>query len=310
MNVETGKCYASRSTDIERRATLANYMALTKPRLSLMSVITALFGYFTAPASKDILTSSKGMITLIALFVGTALAAGGAAVLNQWMERKEDANMPRTANRPIPTGAISSGEALLFGATLSLLGIAVIYLGTNILATILIVLTLGLYLLVYTPMKKWTPWNTHMGAIPGALPPLVGWVAAEGSFGLLGWVLFGILFAWQMPHFMAICWMYKDDYIKGGFEMLSKRDHTGVNVARQALIFAIILAGLTAMPVYYQDAGPYYWVPAILLNTAMISLCICFLFSEERKIAARRLFFATLLYLPLFLAALVAGTQF
>ena len=303
MTMETGKCYVSRSTDIERRATLAHYMVLTKPRLSLMSVITALFGYFIAPASKD-------MLTLMALFAGTALAAGGAAVLNQWMERKEDAKMPRTAGRPIPTGAISPGEALLFGATIALLGIAIIYFGTNALAAMLIVLTLGLYLLIYTPMKKRTPWNTHVGAIPGALPPLVGWVAAEGSFGLLGWVLFGILFAWQMPHFMAICWMYRDDYIKGGFEMLSKRDQTGVNVARQALIFAIILAGLTAIPVYYHNASAYYWVPAILLNTAIIALSVRFLISNDRQIAARRLFFATLVYLPLFLAALVAGTPF
>ena len=304
MNVETDKCYASPSSDIERRTTLSQYLELTKPRLSLMSVITALFGYFTAPASKDI-------STLIALFAGTALAAGGAAVLNQWMERKEDAQMTRTANRPIATGAISTRDAILFGSILSTLGITIIYFGTNALAACLLILTIGLYLLVYTPMKKWTPWNTHVGAIPGALPPLLGWVAAEGSFSLLGWMLFAILFVWQIPHFMAISWMYREDYIKGGFEMLSKRDQSGGRiVARHALVFTLILVTMTTVPGLYHHAEIYYWLPTTLLNLMMLTLSIRFFIADDRKIAARRLFFGTLIYLPLFLAALVAGTKF
>lgn len=279
------------------------WLELTKPRLSMMSVISALFGYLAAP-------SPKHFGVLSALLAGTAFAAAGAAVLNQWMEREEDALMRRTAGRPLPAGKLNPQEALAFGLTLSVLGVLVHGLWVNALSAGLIALTLGLYVLVYTPLKKRTPLNTLVGAVPGALPPLVGYTAAENGLGLMGWILFGVLFAWQMPHFMAISWIHREDYSRGGFRMLSHFDPSGSRVAAQSLRYTLLLIAITLVPLFYFEVSVAYWLPAALLNVVMLWLAVRFCRTESKLPAARQLFFATLFYLPIYLAALVAGLRF
>lgn len=304
MNADTNKCFTETPVAADtQRVSFGVWLEMTKPRLSLMSVISALFGYFCASAPKD-------LATLFALLVGTACTAGGAAVLNQWMEREQDALMKRTRERPLPAGLITPTEAFIFGTLLCLLGLGVLALWTNLLATLLIVLTLALYLAVYTPLKQITPLNTHIGAIPGALPPLVGYVTAEGQLGTMGWVLFGVLFAWQLPHFMAISWMHREDYAQGGFKMLSRYDPQGRSVALQSLVFACVLGTIAMFPVVYAGANAFYWVPALVLNIVLLQLAWNFYRKEHKLTAARRLFFFTLIYLPIYLAALVAGLRF
>ena len=178
-----------------------------------MSIITALLGYFAADPVKNI-------PVFLGLTIGTSLAAAGAAVLNQWLERIPDGRMDRTSSRPLPQGIIRPGTALFLGICCSIAGIAVLFIWTHPATAWLGLATVLIYIAIYTPLKKVTPLATEIGALPGAIPPLMGWIAAEGTVTTLGWVLFGILLAWQMPHFMAISWMYRNDYKRGGFRML------------------------------------------------------------------------------------------
>jgi len=238
---------------------------LTKPRLSLLSVFTASLGYLVRePLRAD-------LSIFISLTIGTALAAGGAAALNQWMERQEDALMARTASRPLPAGLISPEFAVSFGILLSSLGIYILWTGTNPWAATLTLATLAVYLLLYTPMKKRSPYATEVGAISGALPPLIGWVAAEGSPTTYGWILFGILFTWQLPHFMAIAWNFREDYSKGGFKLHQLGDPDGKSLARKSLIYSVLLTCFVFSPYFLtieqSQPGTFYLASAVLLST-------------------------------------------
>ena len=263
-----------------------------------MSVVTAIIGYLAADPMRD-------FGVLASLLIGTSLAAGGAAVLNQWLEREADAKMVRTKDRPIPSGQISAYNALMFGLGLSTFGSYLLFAGANPLAGLLTALTIASYVLLYTPLKRLTTWNTLVGALPGALPPLIGWAAAEGQISTLGWILFAILFLWQMPHFFAIAWTYRKDYASGGFIMLSNADETGAKVARQAFIFALALVVSTLLPTLLGYASWGYGLVAVIGACYILRPAWKFLQEDERDTAARRLFIASIFYLPALLIPLV-----
>ena len=212
----------------------ADYVELTKPRLSLLSVLTAMVGYFAARPAHD-------MAKVAFLAVGTSLAAGGVAALNQWIESDTDARMQRTALRPIPAGKIAGGSAYVLGWAMCFIALIIIFTQVGRLAALFTLLTIASYLGWYTPAKRWSRWSTEIGAIAGAFPPLIGWSAAEGNVSALGWILFGILFFWQIPHFMAIAWTYRKDYSAVNFPMLPVRDEAGGKVAAWAFIATLLL---------------------------------------------------------------------
>ncbi len=284
--------------DVSLRARIDDFYELTKPRLSFLSVVTAIVGYLSANPPRD-------FSVLFSLLLGTSLAAGGAAVLNQWLEREADAKMVRTKNRPIPAGRVSPLHALVYGLGLSLIGCFALYFGANLLAGTLTAATIASYVLLYTPMKRLTTWNTLVGAIPGALPPLIGWAAAEGTITTLGWILFAILFLWQMPHFFAIAWTHRKDYADGGFVMLSGADETGKKVAVQAFFFSIALVASTLLPVILGYASWIYGIVAVGGGIYIIRPSISFLTATNKDLAARKLFFASIFYLPALLLPLV-----
>ena len=276
---------------------------LTKPRLSLLSVFTASLGYLVRePLQAE-------LAIFISLTIGTALSAGGAAALNQWMERKEDSLMARTASRPLPSGLISSEFALAFGIILSSLGLYILWVGTNPWAAILTLATLIVYLLLYTPFKKISPYAIEIGAVSGALPPLIGWVAAEGAPTTYGWILFGILFTWQLPHFMAIAWNFRSDYSKGGFKLHELGDSDGRAIARKSLVYTILLTIFVFSPYFLKlqqpQPGFFYLASSVILSLYLLVPAIRFLTSNNRDHSAKKLFFETIIYLPLLFAALV-----
>lgn len=281
-----------------RRATAADFVEMTKPRLSLMSVITALVGYLMAAPERD-------FVGFFCLLAGTALAAGGAAAVNQWIERGPDGKMKRTQDRPLPAGRVSPASALIFGGILCVAGPLLLLIGTNALAAALTALTILSYVLIYTPLKRVTPWATEVGAFPGAIPPLIGWAAGAGSLGVLGWFLFALLFAWQMPHFMAISWMFREDYAKGGFRMLSIDDPSGKAAARSALLWAIILFVVGLVPFMVMSPGIVYTLLGPLLCGWMLLEAISFYRAAGKDRPARRLFFASIAFLPAYLIALL-----
>ena len=280
------------------RERLNSYYELTKPRLSFMSVLTAIIGYLAADPSRDF-----GVLS--SLVIGTSLAAGGAAVLNQWIEREADAKMIRTKYRPIPSGQIIPYNALMFGLGLSIFGSYLLFAGANPLAGLLTAMTVASYVLLYTPLKKLTTWNTLIGAIPGALPPLIGWAAAEGSISTLGWILFVVLFLWQMPHFFAIAWTYRKDYQVGGFIMLSNADENGAAVALQSFVFAIALVISTLLPTILGYTSLGFGAVAFITGYYILRPAWLFLIAEDRDASARRLFITSIFYLPALLIPLV-----
>lgn len=282
------------------KATPGDYLELTKPGLSLMSVVTALFGYFATPGTHS-------LSVIAAIFVGTALAAGGAAALNQWLERKEDAQMARTQDRPIPSGRISAGAALGFGLLLSIGGVAVLFALAGFAPALVAAATIATYVALYTPLKKVHWISTYVGAIPGALPPFIGATAVNPSIGLSGWVLFSVLAAWQIPHFMAIAWLYKKDYIDGDFAMLSRYDESGKTVALHALVFSVILTAICLAPYLMGRAHWSYAVLSGLLGAWIVYGSIQFYRKPESRNVVRRLFFSTLIFLPIYMVVFWLG---
>lgn len=304
MNLEkniTAKSSSAFST--ENGLSVTGLYELTKPRLSLLSVFTASLGYLVHdPFRSD-------FSIFLCLTIGTALSAAGSAVLNQWMERKEDALMSRTRNRPIPSEQVSPSTALYFGFVLCFLGLTTLWLGTNPWATFLTFSTIFIYLALYTPLKKKTSWAIEIGAVSGALPPLVGWVAAANGPTAYGWILFGILFAWQLPHFMAIAWNHRSDYSKGGFQLHKMGDDEGRSLSFKSLIYTIILTVLVFSPYFVEinqsTPGLLYLVSALLLSIYLFFPALRFFVSSNRDLYSKKLFLVTIIYLPLLFSALV-----
>jgi protoheme IX farnesyltransferase len=281
------------------RGTLGDYLSLTKPRLNLLVVATSAAGYYLGAPSVP-----AGALMLQAV-AGTALVAAGAAVLNQVAERDTDALMRRTRGRPLPDGRVPPGDARLFGMILSAGGLTLLATLPHLLAAGLALVTLILYLAVYTPLKRRSPLATLVGAVPGALPPLIGWTAARGDISLGGAALFAIVFLWQIPHFMAIAWMYRDDYAKAGFPMLPVIDPPGRRAGRQAVAYAAALIPVSAVPALGGLSGDIYLFTALALGAGLLWLAIRFAATRTDR-SARRLFFASITYLPVLLIAMIA----
>jgi protoheme IX farnesyltransferase len=276
----------------------ADYANLTKPRLNFLVVASSAAGYYLgARGGVDAWRMAEAV-------VGTALVAGGASALNQVYERDTDGLMRRTRGRPLPDGRVGPADAALFGTALSLGGLALLATRANALAALLALTTLVVYLAIYTPMKRRTPLATLVGAVPGALPPLIGWTASRGTIDAGGAALFAIVFLWQIPHFMAIAWMYRDDYAKAGFPMLPVIEPDGRRAGRQAAIYAAALLPASLMPTVAGIAGPLYLAVAVVLSLALLGLSAQFASTRSDR-SARRLFFASITYLPLLWVAMI-----
>lgn len=285
---------------------LRELFELTKPRLSMLSVITAMVGYAAS------VKPGAGWAVPAALFLGTSLAAGACGALNQYMERDHDAVMPRTRARPIPSGAVSPNVALAFGLALAISGLAVMVLGTNLQATLYTAATIASYLLAYTPLKRLTSWCTIVGSLPGALPPLIGCAAAHatGDIDALGWSQFGVLFAWQIPHFMALAWTYRKDYAEGRFVVSTVVDPSGKNAAWQSLGFSFAMVVCSLVPAFLSLTTTWcYPVIAGACGAYFLKRAVDFMKPENRDVTARKLFLASIAYLPAVMVALIADLK-
>jgi protoheme IX farnesyltransferase len=277
-------------------ARLADYATLSKARLSTLVLAATATGYLLGGG-----TDAVGMLHVL---VGTALVAFGASALNQVYERDADARMNRTRNRPLPAGRVSLDEAVYFGVGCAIVGAVYLLLATNPLASALASATLLLYVFAYTPLKRISPLNLAVGAVPGAMPPLIGFAAATGTLTYYAFLPALIVFFWQYPHFLAISWLYREDYARGGFAMLAVRDPDGRMVGRQMTSRAIMLAIVSLLPVATGMAGPFYAVAALVLNAVFLSFT-GMAAARRTDAAARRLFIASLVYLPVLFALLV-----
>jgi len=277
----------------------ADFFALTKPRLNFLVVITAAVGYYLG-AWRDL-----NVMKLVEAIAGTALVAGGAAGLNQVYERETDGLMWRTRKRPVAAGRVTVNEAIIFSLALAGGGLTMLAAGANLLAASLALMTLISYNAVYTPMKRHSQLSTLVGAVPGALPPMIGWAAAQGRLTPEAWALFAIVFVWQIPHFMAIAWLYRDDFRRAGFPLLPVVNPDGNRAGRQAVIFAILLLPISLAPFLLHAAGPIYAAGAIAGGLGILGLSLSFasLRTDER---ARRLFLASITYLPILWVLLIA----
>lgn len=271
---------------------------LVKARLTALVLITTLTGYFVG----RLVTSD--WLGCLHVLVGTGLVAAGAAALNEWWERDLDRLMERTASRPLPSGQIEPMVALALGLVSSLGGIVYLGLVVNTLTASLGALALSSYVLVYTPLKRRTVWNTFVGALPGALPPLMGWTAARGGLGTGGLALFGILFLWQIPHFMAIAWLYREQYAQAGFRMLPNIDPAGRATAWSALVSALFLVATSLVVALAGVAGLTYVIGALVLGAVFVGSTFRFVQDRNRR-NARLVFFASIVYLPLLLGLLM-----
>jgi heme o synthase len=268
-----------------------DYMALTKPRVVLMVLVTAFVGFYLA---------SQGWLNWLLLchtLIGVALASGGTLALNQYLERDLDARMLRTKERPLPEGRLQPGEALGFGVAITASGLLYLALLVNPLSGLVTAVSVGSYLFLYTPLKQKTPLCVMVGAVPGALPPVTGWVAAAGELSLEAWVLFAILFLWQIPHSLSIAVLYREDYARANFQLLPVLEPDGTGTGRQIVVHSLALLAIGLLPTTLRLAGPVYFVIAFVLGLAML-ICGIMLAKSYSSAAARRLLFASLIYLP------------
>jgi len=268
-----------------------DYVALTKPRVNLLVLVTTTIGFHLGNVGRT------DLALLFHTVVGTFLVASGAAAFNQVLERDVDARMRRTMARPLPGGRVSARDAALFATALSIAGILELGFGANWLAATVALITLASYALVYTPLKRVTSLATIIGAVPGALPPVIGWAASRGSVGLEAWVLFAIVFVWQMPHVLAVSWLYREDYARGGIRVLPVEDPNGRSTAFQMVNYAAALVPISLMPTAVGIAGRVYLAGAIVLGVALLALTVRFARNRTPE-GARRLFAASLVYLP------------
>jgi len=274
------------------RSRWLDYVELTKPRIAVLVLFTVAVGGLLAHRAP------LDLMQLVHALIGTALVAAGASALNQWLERTSDAAMRRTENRPLPAGRLSPAEALAFGAVLSIVGLGYMFLVmTNVLAAILTAATLLSYVFVYTPLKRVTTLNTLIGAVPGALPPLIGWAALTGTIDGTAWILFLILFIWQIPHFLAIAWMYREDYARAGLKMLPVVDADGTATGRQMLIYALALIPVSWLPIMQGTGSLMYGIGAFALGLLFLRSIWNFGIAPTQA-HARKVLHASLVYLP------------
>ena len=280
------------------RSWLGVWADLVKARLTLLVLMTTLVGFYMGSAP------SIDYALLTHTLIGTGLLACGASALNQLWERDHDARMRRTENRPLPSGRLQPDTVLVFGSAASVAGAAWLAVWVNPTSCALGAVTLGSYLFIYTPLKRVTWMNTIVGAVPGALPPLLGWAAARNDLGPGGWALFAILFLWQVPHFLAIAWLYRDDYARAGFVMLPLLDPAGARTGRQALSHTALLLGVCLMPALWGLTGLLYPACAVVLGLAFLALAARFSRGPTPE-RARALFLASIIYLPCLLGLMV-----
>jgi heme o synthase len=282
------------------RSRANDFVALAKPRLNVLVVASSLAGYMMGGG--EISNAARVIFTV----VGTGLVAGGASAFNQVIERGPDALMRRTHLRPVPDGRLQPGESLVFAAASSALGLLILAAGVNLLSAAVALTTLLTYVLLYTPLKRRTSFATVVGAIPGALPPVIGWAAARGALSPGAWVLFGIVFLWQLPHFLAIAWIYRDDYARAGFPMLPVVEPDGRSTARQATFYCAALLPVSMTPTLIGLTSTTYFISAFLLGLLFLGLTLKF--ARTRTVPdARRLFFGSIIYLPILWMLMIAG---
>ena len=272
-----------------RRA--VDFYELTKPRIVLMVLVTALVGYYAGSGRVP------DYLQLIQMLIGTALAAAGTLTLNQFIERDTDAKMSRTCRRPLPDGRVQPYEALWFGIALTLLGLGYLAIAVNLSSAVVAAAITASYLLAYTPMKRHSSLCVPVGAVPGALPPVIGWVAASGQLSVEAWVLFAIMFLWQIPHTLAIAFLYKEDFAKAGIQFLPVIEPDGESTNRQILVHCSALLAVSLLPTLIGLAGATYFIVAFVLGVAFLASGVSLIVTPTRA-GARRLLFASLIYLP------------
>lgn len=278
------------------------WLELTKPRIMIMVLVTTAIGYYLGGQGIESLK------ILILTLLGTALTAGGAGTLNHYLERYADARMKRTRSRPIPSGTITPPEALAFGVILTIAGCFVLITRVNLLTAFLALMTTFLYTLVYTPLKRLSWWNTTIGAIPGALPIMGGWTAARDELNIGAWILFGIMFLWQHPHFYAIAWMFRKDYQKAGFKMLPVEDKSGVRTTRQIFGHLLLLLPVSVLPFFLGISGPVYFAGAVIAGMLFLGASIPFYRHHSRE-KALLILKSSVIYLPVILVLIIVDMQ-
>ena len=288
----------SRTAELAQPTKLGAYIALTKPEVSLLVLMTTGAGFYMGAHGP------MPWLHMLHVIFGTMMIAAGTAALNHYIERESDRFMRRTASRPLPTGQLTPAEALRFGLGLALAGAVDLYYSAGSIACLLGVFTSLSYLLAYTPLKKRTVWATFIGAIPGAIPPMIGWTAATGELGTGAWLLFAILFLWQFPHFHAISWMYREDYARAGILMLPVVDKDGTRTFRQIILYAASLVAVSLLPAIMGFAGMLYFFGALVTCTGLVQVCL-WAASAKTNTRAKWLMHATVLHIPILLGLMM-----
>jgi len=288
----------ARATELTLASRANAYVSLTKPDVSFLVLMTTAAGYYMG------VRGPVGWLHMIHTVFATMLIAAGTAALNHYIERESDGHMRRTAGRPLPSGVLQPREAFRFGIALSVAGTLDLYFTAGPLAAGLGVATCLSYLLAYTPLKKRTVWATFVGAFPGAVPPMIGWVAATGSLDRGAWLLFGILFFWQFPHFHAIAWMYREDYARAGILMLPVVDREGTRTFRQIILTAAALVGVSLLPAIVGLAGVVYFFGALVVSVALLQVCL-WAATAKTNVRAKWLMHATVMHIPVLLGLMI-----
>ncbi|MBI1336910.1 MAG: protoheme IX farnesyltransferase [Phycisphaera sp.] len=281
----------------KRNSLLRDYIEMSKLRITTMVVITAWIGY-------AIVDAGSSWLRLAAMFIGTALSCIGAGIVNQAYEKQTDALMPRTRNRPIASGRVNRTQAAVVGVAVAALGVAVLWVGCNALTACVAITSFAVYTFIYTPMKRMSSASTIVGAVPGALPPVIGVAAAAGSLTIEAWLMFAIMFLWQLPHFLAIAYVYREDYARAGMPMLPVKDPTGSTTFTQVLLGCLALLPLGLLPTMMGVSGMVYFTGALVCGLVFLAFGVVLVLRPSVK-AARRLFFASLVYLPVVLMLLL-----
>ena len=288
----------SRTAALAQPTKLGAYIALTKPEVSLLVLMTTGAGFYMGAHGP------MPWLHMLHVIFGTMMIAAGTAALNHYIERESDRFMRRTASRPLPAGQLTPAEALRFGLGLALAGAVDLYYSAGSIACLLGVFTSLSYLLAYTPLKKRTVWATFIGAIPGAIPPMIGWTAATGELGTGAWLLFAILFLWQFPHFHAISWMYREDYARAGILMLPVVDKDGTRTFRQIVLYAASLVAVSLLPAIMGFAGMLYFFGALVTCTGLVQVCL-WAATAKTNTRAKWLMHATVLHIPILLGLMM-----